>query len=60
LFYPIIEDKLVVFIALLEYDILKELAALAAITILGDHNNKLLNGKISKTKPTTAPYLPSI
>jgi hypothetical protein len=56
-----LRGKLVACVASLEYDILKELAAQAAITILADNNNiKLYNDKINKTKPTTTPYPCSI
>jgi hypothetical protein len=56
-----LKGKLVACVASLDYDILKELAAKAAITILADYNNiRLYNDKISKTKPTTAPYPRSI
>jgi hypothetical protein len=52
-----LKGKLVVCIASLDYDILKELAAKAAISILADYNNiKLYNDKISKINPTTTPF----
>jgi hypothetical protein len=56
-----LRDKLVACVASLDYDILKELGAQAAITILADFNNiKLYNDKVSKTRPTTASYPHSI
>ncbi len=56
-----LKGRLVACLASLDYDPLSELVVQTAITILADYNNvKLYNDKISKTKPTTAPYPHSI
>jgi hypothetical protein len=56
-----LRGTLVACIASLDYDILKELAIDCAINLLADYNNiQVYNEKITKTKPTTAPYPRSI